>query len=74
VEGRERRAAAWRWALGVGLPVGLAQAVLNQGDLWMRHAVDWTVMVKTLLTPMVSVLVAWVSATAGPRTRKEGER
>lgn len=67
-----RRGAAWRWALAVGLPVGLVQATLNQGDLWIRHAVDWTVVAKTVLTPLVSVLVAWISAAAGPAGRNQG--
>ncbi|MFN3486188.1 MAG: hypothetical protein ACK44W_11995 [Planctomycetota bacterium] len=69
--GEELHGAAWRRALGVGLPVGLAQAALNQGDQWVRHAVDWTVVAKTVLTPLVSILVAWISAAAGPPGRKE---
>lgn len=68
----EPHGAAWRRALAVGLPVGLVQAALNQGDHWVRHAVDWTVVAKTVLTPLVSILVAWISAAAGPARGKEG--
>lgn len=69
--GEEPHGAAWHRALAVGLPVGLAQATFNQGDPWVRHAVDWTVVAKTVLTPLVSILVAWISPAAGPPGRKE---
>ena len=52
----------WRRSLAIGAVVGLIQVTINQGDVWLRQAVDATVIVKTLMTPLVAVSVAIVSA------------
>lgn len=52
----------WRQALCIGLPVGLLQAGLNQGDHWYHHHVDSVVIFKTLLSPLLSFTVAFLSA------------
>jgi hypothetical protein len=54
----------WRRTLLLGLPVGLAQAALNQGDHWWHHAVDATVVTKTILSPLLSCTIAFLSAAA----------
>jgi hypothetical protein len=58
-----------RCALMVGTPVGFLQIAINQGDNWLRLAVDATLITKTLLTPVVAIGVALVSA-AGARLEK----
>jgi hypothetical protein len=57
-------AVVWRRTLLLGLPVGLLQAVLNQGDHWWRHQVDAVVVAKTILSPLLSCSIAFVSAAA----------
>jgi hypothetical protein len=50
------RAAKW------GVPVGLLQAVINQGDYWMAHTVTFGIVIKTLVSPLVTFSVALMSA------------
>jgi hypothetical protein len=54
----------WRRTLVLGLPVGLLQAALNQGDHWWRHQVDAAVIAKSILSPLLSCSIAFVSAAA----------
>ena len=64
---RDRR--VWRPTLFLGLPVGLLQAALNQGDHWWHHQVDTTVLTKSILSPLLSCTIAFVSAVATRGTR-----
>ena len=50
------RAAKW------GVPVGLLQAVIDQGDSWMSHTVNAAVVTKTIVSPLVTFSVALASA------------
>jgi hypothetical protein len=52
----------WCRACKLGLSVGLLQAVINQGDYWLSHAVSLSIAVKSLLTPLITFSVAFVSA------------
>ncbi len=54
----------WRRTLLLGLPVGLLQATLNQGDFWLRHQVDAVVVAKSILSPLLSCSIAFASAAA----------
>jgi hypothetical protein len=54
--------AVWLRAARWGVPVGLLQAVINQGDFWLHHAVDSVVLIKTIVSPMVTFSVALLSA------------
>lgn len=56
------RPATWRRGLAIGLPVGLLQVSVNQGDVWLRGAADLTVVVKSLASPMIAVGIAVLSA------------
>lgn len=64
------RPATWRRGLAIGLPVGLLQVSVNQGDVWLRGAADLTVVVKSIVSPVIAVGVAVASAAwagaAGP--------
>jgi hypothetical protein len=58
-----RQRSVWRRTLKVGLSVGVLQAMVNQGDHWMRHAVTTTVVIKTILSPLICItLVLFTSA------------
>lgn len=61
----------WRRSLTIGAVVGLIQVTINQGDVWLRQAVDATVIVKTLVTPLVAVSVAVVSAAGAYVDREQ---
>lgn len=52
----------WRRAAPIGLSVGLFQAVLNQGDHWINHHVTTGVVIKTILSPLITLSVALLSA------------
>lgn len=54
----------WRRTLLLGLPVGLLQAALNQGDHWWHHAIDGVVVLKTILSPLLSCTIVFLSAAA----------
>jgi type III secretory pathway component EscS len=54
----------WRRAAPIGLTVGLFQAVLNQGDHWLHHQVTTGVVIKTILSPLITLSVALLSAAA----------
>lgn len=53
----------WRRAAVVGLPIGLLQAVINQGDVWLRHEETLGTVAKTIVSPLVTFSVALISAT-----------
>lgn len=57
-----RQASVWRRAAVVGLPIGVLQAVINQGDVWLRHEQTMGTVVKTLISPLVTFSVALISA------------
>ena len=46
----------------VGLPIGLLQSVINQGDVWLRHEQTAGTVAKTFISPLVTFSVALVSA------------
>ena len=54
----------WRRSAVVGLPIGVLQAVLNQGDVWLRHETAVGTVAKTILSPLVTFFVALISAAA----------
>jgi hypothetical protein len=59
-----RNPQVWRRALVLGLPVGFMQAALNQGDHWWQHHVDGAVVIKTILCPLLSCTIVFVSTIA----------
>ena len=54
----------WKRAATLGLSVGVVQAVLNQGDYWLHHAVNTTIIVKTIISPLITFSVALASAAS----------
>ena len=54
------------WARGakLGLSVGVLQAIINQGDVWLDHGETVGTVIKTIISPLVTFAVALVSAAA----------
>jgi len=65
--------AVWLRALKLGFTTGCVQAAVNQGDVWLHHAVTAEVLAKTIASPLIGftlVLVAaaetWVQKSSEP--------
>ena len=54
----------WSRALRIGLPVGLLQAVINQGDHWLAHEFTAGVLAKSVLSPALSLSIALTAAAS----------
>ena len=52
----------WLRALKLGFTTGLLQAAVNQGDRWLAHTVDGTVVIKTIVSPLIGFTLVLVSA------------
>lgn len=65
-----RDPAVWRRTALLGLPVGLLQAAINQGDHWWNHQADALVVAKTFLCPFLSCSIAFLSAATTYPARK----
>lgn len=59
-----RHPAVWTRAARLGLVVGLVQVSLNQGDHWLSGHVTTGVVIKTILSPLLSFGIAFASAAA----------
>jgi len=54
----------WLRALKLGFTTGLLQAAVNQGDRWLAQAVDHTVVIKTIVSPLIGFTRVLFSAAA----------
>jgi len=59
-----RQPAVWTRAAKLGLVVGLIQVSLNQGDHWLRGEVTTSLIIKSILSPLLSFGIAFASAAA----------
>jgi hypothetical protein len=59
-----RQPAVWARAAKLGLVVGLIQVSLNQGDYWLRGQVTTLIVIKSVLSPLLSFGIAFASAAA----------
>ena len=59
-----RQRSVWLRALKFGFTVGLLQAVINQGDHWLAHAVDGRVLAKSIISPLIGFTLVLFSAAA----------
>lgn len=59
-----RNPAVWTRAAKLGLVVGVIQVSLNQGDHWLRGEVTTAVIIKSILSPLLSFGIAFASAAA----------
>ncbi len=54
--------------------VGTIQVVLNQGDYWMRGAVTGMVVLKTIMTPVVTFAVSLYAAAETKTAQLKNEK
>jgi hypothetical protein len=54
----------WLRALRLGTPVGVLQAVINQGDVWLHHQQTLETVIKTVASPVIGTTLVLVSAAA----------
>ncbi|HEY1170885.1 MAG TPA: hypothetical protein VGH19_05900 [Verrucomicrobiae bacterium] len=59
-----RQRVVWMRVLKVGLPVGILQSIINQGDVWYHHQATGLTLFKTIVSPLVTSSVALVAAAA----------
>ncbi len=52
----------WLRALTLGCTTGLLQTAVNQGDRWLGHTVDGTVLAKSIISPLIGFMLVLVSA------------
>ena len=63
--------AVWRKAAPIGLAIGLLQAAVNQGDHWLRHEIDSTIIIKSIISPLIGLSLAVISAAASHQKSPE---
>ncbi len=59
-----RHPAVWARAAKLGLVAGVIQLSLNQGDHWLRGEITTGVIIKSILSPLLSFGIAFASAAA----------
>jgi hypothetical protein len=59
-----RQPAVWARAAKLGLVVGFIQVSLNQGDHWLAGNITTGVILKSVLSPLLSFGIALASAAA----------
>lgn len=52
------RKAVWRRACKLGVPVGILQAFINQGDYWLLNRSHEASMTKTIISFLVTFVAA----------------
>jgi hypothetical protein len=63
-----RDSVVWSRTLRIGLPVGLLQVAINQGEFWLFGAVTAGVVAKSILSPAVSCAIAFSAAASARRS------
>jgi hypothetical protein len=59
-----RHPAVWSRAARLGLVVGFIQVSLNQGDHWLSGHITTGLILKSILSPLLSFGIAFTSAAA----------
>jgi hypothetical protein len=59
-----RQPAVWGRAAKLGLVAGFVQVTLNQGDHWLEGHITTGVLLKSILSPLLSFGIAYASAAA----------
>ncbi len=52
----------WKCAAMPGLSIGLLQAAISHDDHWISHAVSSAVLIKTIISPLITFSVVLASA------------
>lgn len=59
-----RQRSVWARALKFGFTTGLLQAIVNQGNHWLQHAVTTEVVVKTIVSPLIGFTLVLLTSAA----------
>jgi len=59
-----RERGVWSRAVKFGFTAGLLQAAVNQGDHWWRHEVGAGVVVKTIISPLIGLMLVLFTSAA----------
>jgi hypothetical protein len=59
-----RDRSVWLRAAKLGFVVGVIQVALNQGDHWLRHEVNALIVIKSILSPLLSFAIAFASSVS----------
>ncbi len=68
-----RQRCLWMRAVKFGFTAGLLQAVVNQGDVWWRHAVSSGVVAKTIASPLIGLTLVFLTS-AGTWVQDHSEK
>ena len=63
----------WQRSAKLGLVVGVIQVALNQGDHWLAHEFTSGVLVKSFLSPALSMSIALTAAASTYRLTGGGK-
>lgn len=59
-----QQGSVWKRAATLGLSVGMVQALINQGDYWVHNTFNAIIIVKTVVSPLITFSVALASAAS----------
>jgi len=59
-----RQRCLWMRAVKFGFSAGLLQALVNQGDVWWRHAVSPSVVMKTMASPLIGLTLVFLTSAS----------
>jgi hypothetical protein len=59
-----RQGSVWLRAVKFGFTTGLLQAVVNQGNHWLQHAITTEVVVKTIVSPLIGFSLVLLTSCA----------
>jgi len=57
-----RQRSVWLRAVKLGLTVGFLQAAINQGDHWVRGELNFVVILKSIVSPLIGFTLVLFSA------------
>jgi len=57
-----RQRSLWLRALKFGFTAGMLQALVNQGDVWYRHAASTGVIMKTIASPLIGLTLVFLTS------------
>lgn len=68
-----KRAELWKRAALFGGTIGVLQVMINQGDRWLHHDLDTELILKSIASPLVTSIVAFLSAASTDSRNKINE-
>lgn len=59
-----RQRSVWARAFKFGFTTGLLQAIVNQGNHWLNHAITTEVVIKTIVSPLIGFTLVLLTSAA----------